>query len=339
MIETGNPFQGNTLNKLKEFLRASGLEYDDNIQFSVIFTDDDGNIMATGSLQNNILKCLAVSPVCRGQGLMEKVYTILAEKRFRGGDRQMYVYTKPENRSIFRSMGFYTIGETDDVLFMENRKEGVRHFTEGFKKPLPGQKAGAIICHCDPFTLGHKYLVEKAASLREIVYVFVISEDRGMFDADTRIRLVRENLAEFPNVCVYPTGPYLISSATFPTYFLKDKNKTEEIHCELDLKIFREWFAGPLGITARFVGTETFDRVTRLYNQRLKEYLTPYGIEVIEIPRLRMNGQPVSASAVRCLLRQNRIEEAEKLVPAVTGEYIREAFQKKVWEEKYGGME
>ena len=197
---------------------------------------------------------------------------------------------------------------------MENRRNGLAKFLSELDRE-DGSPVGCIIAHANPFTLGHRYLIETAAKECAQVHVFVLSEDRGMFPAGTRLEMVKEGCRDLANVHVHPSGPYMVSSATFPSYFLKDKHKTGEIHCELDVKLFAEKIAPALGITRRYVGTEPNCTVTAAYNAQMKQMLPDYGIELIEVERKTLDGQPVSASRVRKLMEQNRLEEAAALLP------------------------
>ena len=134
--------------------------------------------------------------------------------------------------------------------------------------------------------------------------------------------MVRLGTADLPNVTVLPTGPYLISSATFPTYFLKDREQKDAIQCKLDVEIFARRFAPKFLITKRFVGTEPLSPMTDRYNQTLKEQLPNYGLEVVELSRLEVEGAPVSASAVRKYLDNGEPEKARQLVPETTWNYL-----------------
>ncbi|WP_439032622.1 pantetheine-phosphate adenylyltransferase [Gordonia terrae] len=56
----------------------------------------------------------------------------------------------------------------------------------------------------DPFTLGHRYVVERAAAcFDELVITVVVNPNkRGMFSVDERIALIREDCADLGNVRV-----------------------------------------------------------------------------------------------------------------------------------------
>jgi [citrate (pro-3S)-lyase] ligase len=181
---------------------------------------------------------------------------------------------------------------------------------------------GAIVANCNPFTNGHLYLIESAARQCGYLHLFILSEDRSAFSTDARWSLVQAGIAHIPNVILHPTGPYLVSAATFPDYFLKDTASPQTVNTALDIAIFAERFARPLGITRRFVGTEPFDPVTATYNQQMKELLPSYGITLVETPRLESAGNAVSASRVRRLLQEQNFAAIRELVPATTYEWL-----------------
>jgi [citrate (pro-3S)-lyase] ligase len=185
--------------------------------------------------------------------------------------------------------------------------------------------------NCNPFTKGHQYLIENAAGQCAWLHVFVVSENKSAFPADLRYRLVREGTARIKNVLVHPTGPYLISSATFPDYFFKEAlygspgaapSSPQNINTLLDLVIFAECFAKPLGISRRFVGAEPFDPVTAEYNRQMKDALPRFGIEVIELDRLEEKGEAISASRVRGLLKEGKLGDLRALVPETTYDHL-----------------
>ena len=177
--------------------------------------------------------------------------------------------------------------------------------------------------NCNPFTLGHRYLVETAAKECDWVYVFVLSEDKSRFSSADRMEMVKRGTADLKNVTVLPTGPYLISSATFPTYFLKDREQAGLVQCQLDIQVFLGHYVPYFGITHRYVGTEPLSPMTRQYNEALHR-LEDYGIVLRELPRLEKEAEPVSASAVRKLMEQDDRARLQRLVPETTWQYLQE---------------
>lgn len=320
----GYPLRGNKLQKLKEFLLKEGLDYDDGIKFTINLCDSRGNIAATGSLEDNILKCIAVSDLYQGEGLSARIVSSLVSHGVNNGHSHLFLFTKPDNINIFSDLGFYLIAQTSNAALMENKKNGIKDYVSSLKFPnnIGEYNVGAIILNCNPFTKGHLYLIETAAKECHILHLFVVSENKSIFPASDRYNLVKDGVRHLSNVFVHPTSNYLISSVTFPTYFIKDKYRAGEINCLLDLTIFCKYFAKILKIKKRFVGTEPYDKVTASYNSQMKSVLGECGIEVIEIQRHEENNIPISASRVRKLMIEGDYETINKIVPEVTYNYL-----------------
>ena len=320
-IQLTRSLKGTKLNIWKKFLERAGIEADSLISRTVLVWDDN-KLIATGSRQGNILKCIAVDESRRGEDLTATVLSELRKDAFAEGHSHLFLYTKPENKDLFTSLFFYEVAQTDKVLLMENRRDGIKEFlssmpAEGFDGII-----GSIIMNANPFTRGHRYLIEKAAGECKQLYVFVLSEDKSLFSAEDRMEMVKRGTKDILNVTVLPTGPYLISSATFPTYFLKERDKATNIQCMLDIEIFVRYFAPKFSITRRYAGTEPLSPMTDMYNKALQKNLPEKGIEFFEIDRIPEDSAPISASRVRALIDEGDIESVRKLVPETTFNYL-----------------
>ena len=322
-VDSVSHLSGTDKKHWQELLRSTGLTPDENVRQTVLVWDGE-MLAAAGSRQENLLKCIAVDPAYQGEGLLATVLTGLRQEAFREGHRHLFLYTKPANEYLFRSMAFYPVAATGDVLLMEDKKDGVLEFLQTLPNAKCEGTVGAAVMNCDPFTLGHQYLIETAAKECAWLYVFVLSEDKGRFSAADRLEMVKQGTAHLPNVTVLPTGPYLISSATFPTYFLKDREKAEQVQCLLDIEIFCRYFVPKFGITRRYVGTEPLSLVTNLYNEALLANLPGSGVQLRCIPRLTQGNTPVSASAVRKAISSGNFSQLETLVPHTTLAYLQE---------------
>ena len=175
--------------------------------------------------------------------------------------------------------------------------------------------------NANPFTLGHLHLVERAAAENNAVHLFVLSEEAGPIPFAVRRRLVREGTAHLSNVICHDSGPYIISGATFPSYFLKDGDTVIRAHAALDLAVFGR-IAPCLNLTRRYVGEERTSHVTALYNEEMIRRLPELGIECRVVPRLERDGQPVSASTVRQAIHDGRLEDIRPLVPDAAWDYF-----------------
>ena len=172
-IEILTQLRGTKYNTWRSFLANAGLEADENLEQTVLIWDGD-DLIATGSRQENLLKCIAVASFRQGEGLLSKVLTALRQESFRAGHRHLFLYTKPENAYLFAPLLFYPVAQTEHVLLMEDSKNGIRDFIAGFAPENPSGSNGAIVMNCDPFTLGHQHLIAHAAASCDHVYVFVL---------------------------------------------------------------------------------------------------------------------------------------------------------------------
>lgn len=187
---------------------------------------------------------------------------------------------------------------------------------------------GSIVMNCNPFTNGHKFLIETASRMVDQLYIFVVEENKSFFQFEDRMELVKKGTAYLDNVCVLPSGKFIISAETFPGYFYKADLQDATIDASKDVDIYGQYIAPALGITYRFAGEEPLDLVTRQYNQAMEERLPLYGIRFIVIPRKKNSGAVISASRVRACMKEGKWEEIKKIVPATTYSFL---------VEKYGG--
>lgn len=319
--ELTSNLKGKKLILWRELLKNSGIEEDLNLTETVLLWDDCF-LVATASREKNIIKCVAVDPNRQGEDLASCVITKIRQSAFSSGEKHLFLYTKPQNLTLFSSILFYPIAETDSVLLMEDKKNGINEFLFSLS-PKISKNSGAVVMNCNPFTLGHRYLIETASKMCEKLYIFVLSEDKSYFSYEDRMNMVRLGTEDLQNVEIFPTGPYLISQATFPTYFIKEKNALNSIYCTLDAEIFAKHYAPHFGITKRFVGSEPFCMVTNEYNNKLKNHLSKYNINVTEIPRLENNGLAISASEARNDIKEKNYSDLDKLLPLTTINYLK----------------
>ena len=320
----------------KELLESRGLSVPGGEDLILGFFGED-RLVATGSLVGNILEGIAVEKAAEGEGAASMVVTALIKRAVEKGQRRVFIYSRPEEAKRFELLGFTLLATASvpesglGASLLEWGMDGIAAFRRMLAGVSSGRpdNAGAVVMNCNPFTLGHRHLVEFAASRRPWLYVIVVEEDRSLFPFHVRLRLVRDGTSDLSNVTVIPGGPYVISSATFPTYFTriqgaeKDERITE-LHAVLDLELFRNHIAPPLKVSERFVGTEPYCRVTSAYNRMMKTVFSAGngGLEVWEMPRFELGGVPVSASAVRDCIRQGRLAEAEPFVPESTWTWL-----------------
>ncbi len=334
-----------------DLLNAEGIRLDANLDYTCGMYDDEMNIIATGSCFGNTLRCLAVSSDHQGEGLMNQIISHLIEVQFARGNTHLFLYTKCSSAKFFGDLGFYEIARIDgQIVFMENRRTGFKNYLKKLEESSARQlqtltedtsantatlqsdndlsgtstvnrKVAALVMNANPFTLGHQYLVEKAARENDLLHLFIVSEDASLVPFKVRKQLVMEGTAHLDTICYHDSGPYIISNATFPSYFQKDEHAVIESHAMLDLTVFTE-IARALGINRRYVGEEPNSLVTGIYNNIMSEKLPENGIECIIVPRKTDGEKAISASTVRQAIKENDMDTLKRLVPESTLRYF-----------------
>lgn len=355
-IQTLNPTTPRQRQRIEAFLKRNGLRFDDMHYYAAI-TDDDGEMIAGGGLKGNVIKCVAVDDAHKGEAIANTLISHLIAHANEEGHSNVMLFTKPKNRQLFESLSFRLLAEAPEAVLMETGIGGINNTVEQLEKikeegevckennqeckkeektnlnittpqylnpstPQPlittTPLRGVVVMNCNPFTLGHRYLIEQAAKQVERLFVMVVREDCSLFSYAERKAMVEQGVAHLKNVTVIDGSEYAISQATFPTYFLKRLDDAADTQMLLDLDLFRRHIAPALGATIRFVGTEPTDRLTRRYNQLMHEVLA----DVREIVRLEKEGNAVSASRVRKAMEQGDMSTIRQLVPPTTLPYI-----------------
>ncbi len=310
--------------EVQEFLKRFELQYDSSVDYTIV-AREGAKVVATASKGKNIVKCFAIDNQYQGEGLSTQLLTNLINKMFDEGYFHSLIFTKLSNKELFRGMGYKEVAHTDKVILMEMGNKSIKKTLEKIIKKYDidtNKKRAMIVMNCNPFTLGHQYLIEKVANENDEVLVFIVEEDRSSFPFKVRYELVQKGTAHLKNVKVIPGTEYIISSATFPNYFLRKEDDSLIEYTKLDASVCGEQFGKILNINRRYVGDEPFCKVTNLYNNALKEILPQYGIEVIIVPRKEIENIAVSASKVRELLKEENYEEIKKIVPPTTYEFL-----------------
>ncbi|MCI8494285.1 MAG: adenylyltransferase/cytidyltransferase family protein [Lachnospiraceae bacterium] len=230
-----------------------------------------------------------------------------------------YLQAKQKNdRKINSDYGL----NSEQLLKLEDYKKDLSEFRNHNLAQF--HNIGSIVMNCNPFTKGHRYLIEESAKKCDCLIVFVVQEDKSHFPFSERFALVKKGCADLKNVYVIGSGKFIISSLTFESYFNKKSLQDRVIDCSDDVTLFVNEIVPALDIKVRFVGTEPIDTVTNQYNRTLERMLTLYGIDFIEIPRKEINETVISASKVRELLKEHDWEAISQLVPPVTLEYLKQ---------------
>lgn len=330
-IDLGNPFD---VKLVKDFLAVLGFDYHpEEVEFTMIVYNLKGDLVGTGSHQGRILKFVAVDPQFRDTTAFALIVTNLTEKLLKI-HKHTFVFTRPENSIRFQGLGYNEIASAPPLFsVLEFGFESIRTYQDYLKTLIVEGKTSdiaAIVVNCNPFTNGHKYLIEKAASESELVYLFVVEEDQSVFPFTIRWELIRKGLQHLKNVIMVKGGMYVVSGAIFPSYFLKNERVSDVMQkqAELDVTVFAKYIVPVLSITKRYVGTEMYCTTTKAYNNAMKKILPPNGVKVIEVERKSLgfgkDGGPdyISASKVRQAIREDRLQDVIDFLPDSTREFL-----------------
>ena len=320
--------------QIETFLQANGLRYDDVDYYAALVDESSDEMIAGGGLKGCVIKCVAVADGHKGEAVANVIVSHLLAKVNEDGYQCVKLYTKPHNRQLFESLSFRLIAEAPNAILMETGVGGIEKWSyelrvkndelgvrndelgiKGVRKPI-----GAIVMNANPFTLGHRFLVEQSSELVERLYVVVVREDCSMFSYSERKAMVIQGVRDIGNVVVVDGSDYAVSAATFPTYFLKQISDATDTQITLDLDIYRRRIAPALGATVRFFGSEPTDPLTRRYNELMHQQLGEDHVH--EIQRKQQDGSPISASRVRKAMLEGRLWDAIQMVPPTTIPYI-----------------
>lgn len=317
------------IEEIKLYLKTNNVDYD--LPDKTFVIRDNGQIIATGSADGNILKYFYSKDEYQGQGLMGIIYNSLLNHLLESGFNSFFVFTTPCNKTIFQSLGLKEVYSTGRVSLFEGGFYNYDKWIKGVQANIKSKsrRRGAMVVNCNPMTLGHKFLIDTALEQVDELLVFVVEEDSSIFPFKDRYNIIKDELKDYQNVTVIKGGPYIISRGTFPTYFIKKKDEMLDIYTELDGSIFAKKIAADLEIDIRFFGEEPVDLVTLNYNNTLKKILEDSCISVEIIKRKQLNTTVISASYVRDLLKDNTIEEAYKYLPIATINYLQSKEGKK----------
>ena len=305
----------------KPLLEKCGLYPVDRADLRIGIWDAQDELAATGALVGDMLQMIAVDPVWQGENLASRVVSALIREAGLRGITCVYMIAKRQSAASFADMGFRQVAVTERAVLLEWGSPGIAAYCETLRQYVGEGRTGCVVMNANPFTAGHRHLIEQACAVCDRVFVLAVEEDRSEFPLAVRLELIRAGTADLPKVTVLPGSRYAISSLTFPSYFVRDAEKAKA-ESETDAELFGRYLAPALSVTDRFIAEEPFSASTAVYNETLLRVLPKYGIEVHEVSRLAVGGRAVSATEVRRLLAAGETEKIRPLVPASTWAWI-----------------
>ena len=320
--------------KVIDFLNSNDLLFEDGIELTLYIDDEDGNILATISKEGKTIKCLAVDERYRSENYASTLVSEMINRLYNEGCYHQIVYTKKIYTDLFVNLGFEIIVSTNETAILEHGITNIKEVIKKLRKQIESKldcnldkvKVNSLVINANPFTLGHLELAEEALKTCDYLIVFLLEENKSYYSFKERLSLAYISLQMYDNVIVIPSTDYIISSSTFPTYFLKEETKKNKEWMETDVYIFKEYFMKLLNIKYRYVGEEK-EPIMVDYNNTLRHLL---GDNLVVIPRL----DEISASTVRKYVQNGEVDKALEYIPQASKQMFRMISIEKVYGNK-----
>lgn len=330
-IEQLNLTNQRIFKKWQAFLKSLGItDFEQNELATIDATfgmfNETGDLVATGSVAGNVLKYVGVCNRFSTQGAhFNTIVSTLINYLAQQGIFHLFVFTKQKYSESFQHVGFSELAHTDSGAVLETGDRNVHDYLAEIPRISQQDRktVAAIVMNANPFTLGHRYLVEQAARENQLLYIFIVNNDVSLLRTAERTQLVKKGVADLTNVKVINGGDYMVSYATFPAYFLPTRDDAIYYQTSLDARIFKFQIAPPLNIKTRYLGSEPKSRTTAIYNQVLKRELPPeVAVKVIE-RRKTDSGKLITATSVRQAIQNNQLDQIQSFVPETTYVYLK----------------
>lgn len=279
-------------------------------------------LVACGARAGRVLKMLVVHDEHRGKGLLAGVVTELMRRGLEASIDTYFILSRPCMAAVFQRLGFNELVATEHAALLEYGHSLHQYLRKRGAIARPGENS-AVVVSSDPFSLSQKALVERAAELGRTAYVLVPSDGRFLFSLQERLEMARRGVGPLDNAVVTDTGPYVLSSATFPAYFLDPSEEPDEVRMALDVDLFGRHIAPAFHVTTRVIGTRPTDPRHRRYNRILGQRLGRWGIRLEQIERTTSGADWVSTERVQRQFAQHGLDGIAALVPQSTLEYLR----------------
>ncbi len=304
---------------VRSFLSTLNLGFDDDIEHT-FYISDGNKIVGTISHSSYVIKCLGVDEEYQGYNLASKLVLAIIIHLKKEGIYSYFAFTLIKNKNIFLSLGFSLIAQTDNVCLFEGGVTNIDTVLNSIKEEykINTFNNGAVIINGNPITNGHLYLINEACKYHDKVLLFVVETDLSEYSFKERFMMIKQATKDLDKVIVIPSTKYIISRATFPTYFIKEDSKRSLEYASLDVLIFKSYFMRILNIYKRYIGEETHPMMV-MYNNILKETLKN---NLVVVKRKKYLSEVISASKFRKLVNENNLDEALKLVPIVNHQYL-----------------
>ncbi len=306
-------------NDVELLLLQHGLKYETNVKYTIGLYDNK-KLVATGSLDKNVIKMIAVDTNCQGENLATIIMTNLIQELDAQKIDKYFLYTTPSNKEFFMRFSLSLVHETSEIVMLENSISSIEQHLLAMNETIPavtGTRA-ALVMKCNPVTLSHLLLIETCALKHDQVLIFLVEEDT-VIPYEIRKKMLEKATKDIKNVYILPATKYIISPITFPTYFLKDDINAQRIYMDLDITIFNRYFIRVFQIDFRYIAATQKILGSDTYMQTMIKILSD---KLIMIPPLYKNGIITTTSTIRKYARQKKYSLIKDLVPKTSYEFL-----------------
>lgn len=257
-----------------------------------------------------------------------------------------YTHTEKENlidRAHLTAYGNSWIAEMifhgleKDMTFFDTNDETIESqvevLIEDFKKEhelfADDLQIGASVMSCNPFTSGHRYLVELGSRMFDYFVVFLMQEGMNLvFDKEECENLVRVGVQDLDNVIVVPMSDVFSYQTFWPEYndiMLRHSKNYVGLNTYNLLNVVGKAFK-QLNVKHFLCGIETDDNITRQHIVQAKTVFPQNDINVICIPRKQMKDNKLSISGTECrrMLAEGEYDKLNGFLQPQVIDYIKE---------------
>lgn len=185
------------------------------------------------------------------------------------------------------------------------------------------KRVGMVLINANPFSRGHRHLIDMALKTVDYLYIFVLYENASYFSALDRLHMIKAGTKDLKNVQIIQSSNLIFSQQGFPDYFLKSQIDELNENTEWETIILARDICPMLNIKYRFMGEEEPKSVTDLYNKLVNRINNDYGIETVIIPRIKNEeNATISASLIRNYFKNDNVEALKNLVCSENYSYL-----------------
>lgn len=291
---------------------------------------EGGKWLGVSGRDGELLLGFAFDDSIRGEGALDDMLSFWIKDTFDKYDT-LFIFTKREYSVQFQNGGFKELAHTEKSAFLIRSQKTI---SQMLGSPIKREgEIGCAVMHANPTTLGHLSLIKRAKKECDYLYVFLLSND-SLLPYEIRRQMLTKSLdmENIEKVEVVKGGSLIISRATFPSYFLKEKKLIDREHAIIDALVFKNYVVDEFGIVKRFLGSEPLDKSTAIYNKVIEKVLNPE-VEVKIFERLEHDGRAISATRVRKSFLEKDYKAVKSLVPSGTYQVLiqREDEVRKCW--------